>query len=185
MILSIASGNEASAGHAHTVLPALVSGFEAAHKNQKLSLVFDFQDLSITLPDGKKILQGVTGSIKPVCGWIRLYAGKCTRCMSNLFSRDELQLLWALVALVCPNPCCARPECIHPLTLYVAGKTTFMNCLMGKSKRTGGTLRINHAELEMSKLKQLIGYVPQVCISFPLDYSTNVSLRLLSAPLLV
>lgn len=43
-----------------------------------------------------------------------------------------------------------------------AGKTTFMNCLMGKISRTGGILRINHQDLEMNTLKKVIGYVPQV-----------------------
>jgi len=45
-----------------------------------------------------------------------------------------------------------------------AGKTTFLNTLMGKvdqkwSKQ--GTLTINGVEMQMSKLKQLVGFVPQ------------------------
>ncbi len=42
-----------------------------------------------------------------------------------------------------------------------AGKTTFMSCLMGKITRTGGSLRINHTELEIHALRKVIGYVPQ------------------------
>ncbi|TPX55433.1 hypothetical protein PhCBS80983_g05319 [Powellomyces hirtus] len=42
-----------------------------------------------------------------------------------------------------------------------AGKTTFMNVLMGKVPRTDGTLFINGLESEMSKFKKIIGYVPQ------------------------
>ncbi|KAJ3109532.1 hypothetical protein HDU97_005189 [Phlyctochytrium planicorne] len=42
-----------------------------------------------------------------------------------------------------------------------AGKTTFMNVLMGKVSRTGGKLFINGKEAEMSKFKKIIGYVPQ------------------------
>ncbi|KAI8816706.1 uncharacterized protein EV422DRAFT_275965 [Fimicolochytrium jonesii] len=42
-----------------------------------------------------------------------------------------------------------------------AGKTTFMNVLMGKVPRTNGTLYINNKESEMHKFKKIIGYVPQ------------------------
>ncbi|KAJ3047500.1 hypothetical protein HK097_011489 [Rhizophlyctis rosea] len=42
-----------------------------------------------------------------------------------------------------------------------AGKTTFMNVLMGKVSRTGGTLFINGREAEMHTYKKIIGYVPQ------------------------
>ncbi|KAJ3114227.1 hypothetical protein HDU96_002396 [Phlyctochytrium bullatum] len=42
-----------------------------------------------------------------------------------------------------------------------AGKTTFMNVLMGKVRRTGGDLWINGAQAEMQAFKKIIGYVPQ------------------------
>ncbi|KAJ3042599.1 hypothetical protein HDU99_010028, partial [Rhizoclosmatium hyalinum] len=42
-----------------------------------------------------------------------------------------------------------------------AGKTTFMNVLMGKAARTAGTLKINGTIAEMASFKKLIGYVPQ------------------------
>ncbi|KAJ3191813.1 hypothetical protein HK101_007396 [Irineochytrium annulatum] len=42
-----------------------------------------------------------------------------------------------------------------------AGKTTFMNVLMGKAKRTGGELRINGVTAELAAYKRIIGYVPQ------------------------
>lgn len=48
-----------------------------------------------------------------------------------------------------------------------AGKSTFVNVLMGKSHATTGTLKINGWAKEMSKYKKLIGYVPQDDIVFP------------------
>ncbi|KAJ3217335.1 hypothetical protein HDU67_008137 [Dinochytrium kinnereticum] len=42
-----------------------------------------------------------------------------------------------------------------------AGKTTFMNVLMGKVPRTGGRLFINGAEAEVHLYRKIIGYVPQ------------------------
>ncbi|TPX72646.1 hypothetical protein SpCBS45565_g00404 [Spizellomyces sp. 'palustris'] len=42
-----------------------------------------------------------------------------------------------------------------------AGKTTFMNVLMGKVSRTHGKLHINNREAEMHTYKKIIGYVPQ------------------------
>lgn len=47
-----------------------------------------------------------------------------------------------------------------------AGKSTFVNVLMGKQKNTGGTVKINGWEKDMSKYKKLIGYVPQDDIVF-------------------
>jgi ABC-type multidrug transport system ATPase subunit len=40
-------------------------------------------------------------------------------------------------------------------------ETTFMNVLMGKVTRTGGTLRINTIQAEMHEFQKIIGYVPQ------------------------
>ncbi|KAJ3329639.1 hypothetical protein HDU76_007506 [Blyttiomyces sp. JEL0837] len=42
-----------------------------------------------------------------------------------------------------------------------AGKTTFMNVLMGKVPRTGGKLYINGELTEMDLYRKIIGYVPQ------------------------
>ncbi|KAI9337953.1 hypothetical protein BDR26DRAFT_803813 [Obelidium mucronatum] len=42
-----------------------------------------------------------------------------------------------------------------------AGKTTFMNVLMGKVDKTGGTLFINGQESEVHLYRKIIGYVPQ------------------------
>jgi len=42
-----------------------------------------------------------------------------------------------------------------------AGKTTFLSVMMGKVKRSGGSLFINGKESEMSAFKKVIGYVPQ------------------------
>ncbi|KAJ3308985.1 hypothetical protein HDU76_003758, partial [Blyttiomyces sp. JEL0837] len=42
-----------------------------------------------------------------------------------------------------------------------AGKTTFMNVLMGKISRTGGEILVNGAPAELHRFRKLIGYVPQ------------------------
>jgi ABC-type multidrug transport system ATPase subunit len=42
-----------------------------------------------------------------------------------------------------------------------AGKSTFLSILSGKAPRTGGTLRINGEESEMSHYRRVIGFVPQ------------------------
>ncbi|KAI8910117.1 P-loop containing nucleoside triphosphate hydrolase protein [Gorgonomyces haynaldii] len=42
-----------------------------------------------------------------------------------------------------------------------AGKTTFMNVLCGKVKRTSGKLFISGKETELSKFKKIYGFVPQ------------------------
>ncbi|KAF2172517.1 hypothetical protein M409DRAFT_17750 [Zasmidium cellare ATCC 36951] len=48
-----------------------------------------------------------------------------------------------------------------------AGKSTFVNVLMGKTHATNGTIKINGHRQDMSKYKKLIGYVPQDDIVFP------------------
>jgi ABC-type multidrug transport system ATPase subunit len=42
-----------------------------------------------------------------------------------------------------------------------AGKTTFLNVLMGKVTRTDGELFINEVQADLSQFRKLIGYVPQ------------------------
>ncbi|KAJ3126910.1 hypothetical protein HK100_010029, partial [Physocladia obscura] len=42
-----------------------------------------------------------------------------------------------------------------------AGKTTFLNTLMGKVPKTSGTITVNGVVARLSTLRQLIGYVPQ------------------------
>ena len=42
-----------------------------------------------------------------------------------------------------------------------AGKTTFLSVLMGRSRRTAGTLRINGEAAEMSSYRRATGFVPQ------------------------
>jgi ABC-type multidrug transport system ATPase subunit len=48
-----------------------------------------------------------------------------------------------------------------------AGKSTFLNVLMGKANLTSGAIKINGWSKDMSKYKKLIGYVPQDDIVFP------------------
>ncbi|KAF7197039.1 ABC transporter G family member 25 [Pseudocercospora fuligena] len=48
-----------------------------------------------------------------------------------------------------------------------AGKSTFVNVLMGKAHATDGSIKINGHHKDMSKYKKLIGYVPQDDIVFP------------------
>ncbi|KAI9229766.1 MAG: hypothetical protein DHS80DRAFT_22089 [Piptocephalis tieghemiana] len=42
-----------------------------------------------------------------------------------------------------------------------AGKTTFVNLLTGKAKKTSGTVRINGVEGSLNRYRKLIGFVPQ------------------------
>ncbi|KAL8850319.1 MAG: hypothetical protein Q9221_004734 [Calogaya cf. arnoldii] len=48
-----------------------------------------------------------------------------------------------------------------------AGKSTFVNVLMGKIACTGGTTKINGVPGDMKKYKKIIGYVPQDDIVLP------------------
>lgn len=122
---------------------ALIGGFHLSRGNQPL-LDFEFSELGLSIPGGKKILCGVTGTIRH---------GQVTAVMG-------------------PSG---------------AGKTTFLNTLMGKvdsSWQTEGSLRINDEECKgMSKLKRLVGYVPQEDIMYremsvwqTLKYSADVRL---------
>lgn len=54
--------------------------------------------------------------------------------------------------------CCSVTAVMGPSG---AGKTTFMNVLMGKVGRTSGELFINGARDEMHRYRKVIGYVPQ------------------------
>lgn len=104
-----------------TATQVLIEGFHLSRGNQPL-LDFDFSELGLKIPGGKKVLHGVTGTIRH---------GQVTAVMG-------------------PSG---------------AGKTTFLNTLMGKvdsSWKTEGSLKVNGAEAKgLSKLKKLIGYVPQ------------------------
>ncbi|KAK5050821.1 hypothetical protein LTR84_003380 [Exophiala bonariae] len=48
-----------------------------------------------------------------------------------------------------------------------AGKSTFLNVLMGKTRHTGGSVLVNGHQEKMNKYKKLIGYVPQDDIVLP------------------
>ncbi|KAJ3413486.1 hypothetical protein HDV05_007931 [Chytridiales sp. JEL 0842] len=97
---------------------SLVSAFKKSFHSTPLDLELKFERLSLTLPNGNRILQGVTGKI---------VSGRMTAIMG-------------------PSG---------------AGKTTFMNVLMGKVNRTGGELTINSVPAEMHEFRKVIGYVPQ------------------------
>lgn len=99
----------------------LIKGI-AKSKGRTPYIDFEFEDLGLSLPGKKKILQGVTGSIKH---------GQVT-------------------AILGPSG---------------AGKTTFINTLMGKINsdwKSEGNLYINgELKKSISSLKKYIGYVPQ------------------------
>jgi ABC-type multidrug transport system ATPase subunit len=111
----------AEAAPARTATQVLIEGFNLSRGDQPL-LDFDFSEMGLSIPGGKRILHGVTGSIKH---------GQVTAVMG-------------------PSG---------------AGKTTFLNTLMGKVDRnwkTEGSLQVNGEEAKgLSKLKKLVGYVPQ------------------------
>ena len=48
-----------------------------------------------------------------------------------------------------------------------AGKSTFLNVLMGKTKHTSGSVLVNGHQEQVKKYKKLIGYVPQDDIVLP------------------
>lgn len=48
-----------------------------------------------------------------------------------------------------------------------AGKSTFINVLMGKLANTGGSVMVNHVAVRMEQYKKLVGYVPQDDIVLP------------------
>ncbi|PVH97391.1 hypothetical protein DM02DRAFT_533317 [Periconia macrospinosa] len=93
-------------------------------KTKNVGLSFDFENLEFEPQKGKKILQGVTGSIKSGSMWAVMGGSG-------------------------------------------AGKSTFFNVLMGKTRNTGGEIKINGRSKDMTKYKKLIGYVPQDDIVIP------------------
>ncbi|PNH48022.1 hypothetical protein VD0004_g343 [Verticillium dahliae] len=48
-----------------------------------------------------------------------------------------------------------------------AGKSTFVNVLMGKTKNTGGTVTVNNIPGKIEQYKKIIGYVPQDDVVLP------------------
>ncbi|KAJ3123862.1 hypothetical protein HK101_006267, partial [Irineochytrium annulatum] len=124
--LDAASAAAASNGKNTSGIPAanteelrkLVAAFHSALGHRELRMNFKFDNLSLQLKSGKKVLEGVTGEIRSK----------------------------RMTAIIGPSG---------------AGKTTFMNVLMGKVARTGGRLYINGAEAEVHLYRKIIGYVPQ------------------------
>ncbi|CAK4032452.1 ABC transporter, ABC-G family, WBC-type [Lecanosticta acicola] len=93
-------------------------------ETSSIGLSFDFENLSFETKGGRKILQGVTGTMP---------RGSC----------------WGVIGG------------------SGAGKSTFLNVLMGKAHTTNGSIKVNGHSKDMSKYKKLIGYVPQDDIVFP------------------
>ncbi|KAF1952088.1 hypothetical protein CC80DRAFT_423394 [Byssothecium circinans] len=93
-------------------------------KTKEVGLSFEFTGLEFEPQRGKKILQGVNGSIKSGSMWAVMGGSG-------------------------------------------AGKSTFFNVLMGKTRNTGGEIKINGRSKDMTKYKKLIGYVPQDDIVIP------------------
>ncbi|CAI6327815.1 unnamed protein product [Periconia digitata] len=93
-------------------------------KTKEVGLSFDFEGLEFEPQRGKKVLKGVSGSIKSGSMWAVMGGSG-------------------------------------------AGKSTFFNVLMGKTKNTGGSIKINGHAKDLTKYKKLIGYVPQDDIVIP------------------
>lgn len=58
-------------------------------------------------------------------------------------------------------------ELVAVLGTSGAGKSTFVNCVIGYEKATGGTVEINGQDFNTSAEKSLIGYVPQMDLIRP------------------
>ncbi|KAJ3032614.1 hypothetical protein HDU99_010912, partial [Rhizoclosmatium hyalinum] len=121
----------------------LTEGFKKGLEgHESLRMDFKFEGLSLKLATGKQILKGVSGEIK---------SGRMTAIMGPsgmlYFGFAYYKTLTSI--------------------FKGAGKTTFMNVLMGKVSRTDGTLRINDVVAEMEKYRKIIGYVPQDDIMIP------------------
>lgn len=95
-----------------------------------------FNDLQLTLPNRKAILQGATGDI---------LSGRMTAIMGPSGAGSN------------------RHEQVPRLRPKLTGvpETTFMSVLMGKVTRTGGDLLINGQAGEMHEFRKIIGFVPQ------------------------
>lgn len=173
------------------VSQGLVDGFKRARSNQEVSLGFEFENLSITLKNGLNILQGVSGSIRPVCFPLPCASITLPPSLTSLplcpllkemrRARERslptnyshflpLSLSLSPFPHSFPHISSQKGRVTAIMGPSGAGKTTFMNCLMGKVPRTGGSLRINNKDLEMHTMRKVIGYVPQVrflcCLSF-------------------
>lgn len=110
--------------YSNPTFQAFINSMSRCVKTKNFGLSFEFDELQFEPKAGKKILQGVSGTI-----------------MSGS--------MWAIMGG------------------SGAGKSTFVNVLMGKTRHTAGEVKINGYKKDMSQYKKLIGYVPQDDIVLP------------------
>ncbi|KAF3026722.1 hypothetical protein E8E14_014758 [Neopestalotiopsis sp. 37M] len=106
------------------MMPKFVSLVRACVGSSELGLSFGFEQLSLVLANGKRLVAPQSGSIPQGSVW-----------------------------------CVMGPS--------GAGKTSFVNLLMGRTTRTTGQLYVNGVPAQITKFKQLIGYVPQDDVLVP------------------
>ncbi|KIV95082.1 hypothetical protein, variant 1 [Exophiala mesophila] len=102
----------------------LMQSFRNCIGTDNVGLAFDFDNLSFEPKPGKKILDGISGSMRSGSFWAVMGGSG-------------------------------------------AGKSTFLNVLMGKTDHTSGSVLVNGHDEKMKKYKKLIGYVPQDDVVLP------------------
>lgn len=102
----------------------LMQSFRNCIGADNVGLAFDFDNLSFEPKPGKKILGGISGSMRSGSFWAVMGGSG-------------------------------------------AGKSTFLNVLMGKTDHTSGSVLVNGHQEKMKKYKKLIGYVPQDDVVLP------------------
>ena len=139
----------------------LVRGFNHA-KGPLKRMDFAFKDLSLALPTGQKILSGVTGRLAPgACLLKALRWEVLTNCVRTRDCRQSDSCdgsVWRWQNLV---PLCAEFDLVAAADVWYCAPDTLMG-KVDKRWKTGGDLRINGVETEMSQFKRVVGYVPQV-----------------------
>ncbi|KAH6658467.1 hypothetical protein BKA67DRAFT_558140 [Truncatella angustata] len=106
------------------MMPKFVALVKSCVGSSEIGFSFGFEQLSLTLANGKRLIAPQSGSISQGSVW-----------------------------------CVMGPS--------GAGKTSFVNLLMGKTSRTTGRLYVNGVPSQITKFKKLIGYVPQDDVIVP------------------